>query len=129
MLGEKRYFLDTNAMVALLQGDDGVLNVVRKADWLGISVINVFEFLGFRGLSDADRALFLELVSRLHVVDVSYADAALMTKVIQLRRERTVKLPDAIVLASASTHSATLITQDVRLLTLAAKQHLSAASF
>lgn len=46
MLG-KRYLLATNALVALLQGHDGGLRLTGQAQWLGVSVINVLEFLGF----------------------------------------------------------------------------------
>lgn len=60
-----RYLLDTNALVALLQGHKGVMDLIDKAQWLGVSVINVLEFLGFDGLSESDRALFTELTARL----------------------------------------------------------------
>ncbi len=46
----KRYLLDTNALVALLQGHEGLLRLTEQARWLGVSVINVLEFLGFDGL-------------------------------------------------------------------------------
>ena len=36
--------------------------MTENSQWLGVSVINVLEFLGFDGLLEADRALFLELV-------------------------------------------------------------------
>jgi predicted nucleic acid-binding protein len=87
----KRYLLDTNALVALLQGHAGLVTLVRHAEWLGVSVINVLEFSDFDGLSEADRAL-----------------------------TRAVKLPDAIVMASASLHDATVITNDAVLLKLGA---------
>ena len=57
-----RHLLDTNALVALLQGHQGLLALTENSQWLGVSVINVLEFLGFDGLLEADRALFLELV-------------------------------------------------------------------
>jgi tRNA(fMet)-specific endonuclease VapC len=115
-----RYLLDTNALVALLQGHQGLLALTNKAQWLGVSVINVLEFLGFDVLSEADRALFIELVSRLVVVDLNYGNTALMERVTDLRKTRAVKLPDAIVMASAALHDATVITNDAVLLKLGA---------
>jgi tRNA(fMet)-specific endonuclease VapC len=115
-----RYLLDTNALVALLQGHQGLLALTDKAQWLGVSVINVLEFLGFDVLSEADRALFIELVSRLVVVDLNYGNTALMERVTDLRKTRAVKLPDAIVMASAALHDATVITNDAVLLKLGA---------
>ena len=53
--------LDTNAIVALLNGS-GVLNdVVDSARRIGISVINDLEFLAHTGLSPENHALFTNL--------------------------------------------------------------------
>jgi tRNA(fMet)-specific endonuclease VapC len=126
MLG-KRYLLDTNALVALLQGHKGLVALVDQAQWLGVSVINVLEFLGFDGLSESDRALFLELTSRLVVVDLIYGNTPLMERVTDLRKTRAVKLPDAIVMASAAIHDATVVTNDAVLLKLSAAESVYTA--
>ena len=97
----KRYLLDTNALVALLQGHEGLLVLTEQAQWLGVSVINVLEFLGFDGLTDADRDLFAVLLSRVAVVDLAYENSALMALIADIRKHKAVKLPDAIVAASA----------------------------
>lgn len=126
----KRYLFDTNALVALLKGHTGLLVLTQEADWIGVSVINVLEFLGFNGLSDTDRTLFLELVSRIEVVDLSYTDQTLIESIINLRQGRAIKLPDAIILASAASQNATLVTRDARLISLAEEQPMfSAHSF
>ncbi len=49
-----RYLLDTNAIVALLQGNPQITRLLQNADWIGISVISQIEFLAFSGLSQAD---------------------------------------------------------------------------
>lgn len=36
----KRYLLDTNAIVALLQGSITLVKLLQNADWVGISVIS-----------------------------------------------------------------------------------------
>jgi tRNA(fMet)-specific endonuclease VapC len=123
----KRYLLDTNALVALLQGHEGLIALVDQAQWLGVSVINVLEFLGFDGLSESDRALFLELTSRLVVVDLIYGNTALMERVTDLRKVRAVKLPDAIVMASAAAYDATVITNDAVLLKIGTPESAYAA--
>lgn len=121
MRGE-RYLLDTNALVALLQGHPGLLELTEKAQWLGVSVINILVFSGFDGLSDSDRHLFGKFVSRVSVVDLVSGNVALMAAIANLRKRRAVKLPDAIVVASAALHQATLLTNDVQLLKLAADE-------
>ena len=118
MLG-KRYLLDTNALVALLEGHDALIALTQDADWLGVSVINVLEILGFDGLTEPDRLLFEELLSRITVVDLNHGDAALMAHITTIRKTRALKLPDAIVMASAALHQATLVTKDAALLKLA----------
>jgi len=117
----KRYLLDTNALVSLLQGHDGLLALTRQAEWLGVSVINVLEFLGFDGLTDADRDLFAALLSRVEIVDLVYRNNDLMTLIADIRMRKTVKLPDAIVAASAVLSQAILVTNDAQLLKLAAE--------
>ena len=123
----KRYLLDTNALVALLQGHEGLLALAEQAQWLGVSVINVLEFLGFDGLTDADRDLFAVLLSRVAVVDLAYENSALMALIADTRKRKAVKLPDAIVAASAVLSQAILVTNDAQLLKLAAEDAYYAA--
>ncbi len=46
-----RYLLDTNAIVALLQGHRLLTTELQKSEWIGISVISQLEFLAFQSLS------------------------------------------------------------------------------
>lgn len=113
-----RWLLDTNALVALLQGNPDVLGKATRAEWLGVSVINVLEFLSFPQLGESDKNLFDSLLLQMQVVDVLYGDVRQMQLIARLRQTRALKLPDAIVLASAATHEATLLTNDAQLLKL-----------
>jgi hypothetical protein len=54
MPGE-RYLLDTNAIIALLQGNQQLIELLQDAEWIGISIISQIEFLVFPGLNEADR--------------------------------------------------------------------------
>ncbi len=111
----KRLLLDTNAVVAFLQGHAGLAALTDGAAWLGISVITALEFSGFSGLTDADRALFAEFTGRVEVIDLTYTDHALIDTIGALRRARALKLPDAIILATAIVKQAELLTQDDQL--------------
>ncbi len=113
-----RYLLDTNALVALLQGNQELLGLTQAAQWLGLSVINVLEFLGFEGLSSHDRDLLSQFVERVTVVDLVHSNSELMEGIAALRQSRALKLPDAIVMASAAVHQATVLTNDIQLLKL-----------
>lgn len=115
-----RVFLDTNAIVALLQGSPSLLACAESAEWVGTSIVNELEFLSFAGLGDADRQLFQEFLSRVEVVGLTHDDREILTEVTALRARRQLKLPDAIVMASAKVHRAVLLTRDEQLARAAA---------
>lgn len=111
----KRFLLDTNAVVALLQGHSGLAALTDDAQWLGISVITALEFSGFPDLTDADRALFAAFVARVEVVDLAFSNTLLTGNINILRRTRALKLPDAIILGTAVASRAVLLTHDEQL--------------
>lgn len=57
-------------------------------------------------------------MSRVNVVDLSYANAPMIDLILAIRRSQRIKLPDAIIAASAILHRASLITRDAQLLAL-----------
>lgn len=69
-----RYLLATNAVVALLQGNSQLLQILQNADWIGISVISQIEFLAFSGLGESDHQLFQEFIQRVEVVGLLAKD-------------------------------------------------------
>lgn len=107
-----RYLLDTNAIVALLQGNSKLTQLLKNADWIGISVISQIEFLAFSGLNQVDRQLFQEFLRRIEVIDLKSTDAELVEKIIEIRQQFRLKLPDAIVAAMAIQNSAGVVTAD-----------------
>jgi tRNA(fMet)-specific endonuclease VapC len=123
-----RFLLDTNALIALLQGNRELVALTQAADWLGVSVINVLEFLGFDGLAEQDRLLLQQFLLRVTVVDIAHNNAALMAQIAVIRQRKTLKLPDAIVLASAVLYGATVITNDEQMLAAGANGSPFAAS-
>ncbi len=60
-------------------------------------------------------------LSRVAVVDLAYENSALMTLIADICKRKAVKLPDAIVAASAALSQAILVTNDAQLLKLAAE--------
>lgn len=114
----KRYFLDTNAIVQLLAGNPDVADILRGASSVLTSVICELEFLAFPKLSKQDKRLFGEFMKRVNVVDVCSSDSALKERLLEFRATRRLKLPDAIIAASASVHQCTLLTADSQLLNI-----------
>ncbi len=107
-----RYLLDTNAIVALLQGNSQLVQLLQNADWIGISVISQIEFLAFSGLTQADYQLFQQFVQRVEIVNLVSTDSLLVKKIIEIRQQFRLKLPDAIIAAMAIQNSASLVTAD-----------------
>ncbi|MEQ8959169.1 MAG: type II toxin-antitoxin system VapC family toxin [Coleofasciculus sp. C2-GNP5-27] len=107
-----RYLLDTNAIVALLQGNSQLIQLLQDADWIGVSVISQIEFLAFSGLSEADRQLFQQFLQRVEIVGLVAGNGALIEKIIEIRSSYRLKLPDAVIAAMAIQNSASLVTAD-----------------
>ncbi|NES84731.1 MAG: type II toxin-antitoxin system VapC family toxin [Moorea sp. SIO2B7] len=104
-----RYFLDTNAIVALLQGNTQLIQLLQNAEWIGISVISQIEFMAFSGLAESDvpkeplrdRQLFQQFLQRVEVIGLVSIDTGLIEKIIEIRQQYRLKLPDAIIAAMA----------------------------
>lgn len=114
----ERLLLDTNAVVSLLRGHPELLAITKPALWVGISIISEIEFLAFPELTPDDAGLFADFLKRVAVVDLTHQPAMLIERVTGLRRDLRLRLPDAVVVASAIVHDACLVTADRQLLGL-----------
>lgn len=102
----RRYLLDTNAVIYPLNGR---LVCPLSVGQYSVSIITEIELLSFSDLSDGEGQKirdFLVLLDRVRLTD------AVRDETIRLRRKNRLKLPDAIIAASALTHDATLLTND-----------------
>jgi tRNA(fMet)-specific endonuclease VapC len=108
-----RYFLDTNAIIALLKGNDNLISLLHNASWIGASVISELEFLAFPDITPNDEMLFSILKNRIDVVSLDSTNTSLLLKIIQIRRTRQLKLPDAIIAASSIDFNSALVSNDV----------------
>ena len=113
-----KYLLDTNTIIALLQGDKNLIQLLNNAKWIGISIISYLEFLAFPNINQRDRDLFESFISRIDISDLNYQNNDLLQQAISIRKKKKVKLPDAVILATAINNSASLITADKQLLEL-----------
>jgi predicted nucleic acid-binding protein len=97
---------DTNALIAVSQGTHIVDPLhVRVA----ISIITRIEMLAWPSLSAADRAGLRQMLAPVDVVDL---DRVVEAHAIDIRTSRLLKLPDAIVAASALSLQVPLVTND-----------------
>lgn len=107
-----KFLLDTNAVVALLRSNATLIQTLQSAEWVGVSVITELEFLSFSGLSPRDESVFQEFKNRVDVIDLQSSDNKMLMRIIEIRKQNNLKLPDAIIAASAIEKNATLLTQD-----------------
>lgn len=50
-MNENKYLLDTNAVIALLEGNSELIEICNKAEFVCMSIINKFEFLTLHHLN------------------------------------------------------------------------------
>ncbi|CAK0743041.1 type II toxin-antitoxin system VapC family toxin [Methylovulum psychrotolerans] len=110
----KSYLLDTNVLIYYFNGDmaDGVKNSVSAImrENFQISVISKMEFLGFPfSLQEKQKAIqFIKYAS------VKPLSDEVVQRVIDIRQERRIKLPDAIIAATAIQCAAVLVTRNTK---------------
>jgi tRNA(fMet)-specific endonuclease VapC len=104
--------LDTNIIGAALSDEQFFKKNFKTSIIIGISIITKFEFLANKGLSVKDRFLFEEYVDTINVYELTKADLTLQNHVISIRKKYNLKLPDAIIAATALSNNATLISSD-----------------
>jgi predicted nucleic acid-binding protein len=102
----KRYLLDTNTIIYLVNGR---LALPLPDGKYSVSIITEIELLSFSGISaQEDHKIrdLLFLLERIQLTD------AVRDETIRLRRNNKLKLPDAIIAASALTQDVVLLTND-----------------
>lgn len=102
----KRYFLDTNAVIYLVSGR---LALPLPDGRYSVSIITEIELLSFAGISAGEEKKIHNLLfslDRVHITEV------VRDETIRLRRKNLLKLPDAIIAASALIQRAVLLTND-----------------
>lgn len=103
------YLLDTNVVIYL---QNGVLQDDLPIADYGISVITEIELRAYSGLTVQEKRWLELFVNDVQVVKLS---DAIKEKTIELRQQYRLKLPDAIVCATAIIENAILLSNDKQL--------------
>ena len=111
-MNDKRYLLDTNAVIQLLAGNPSLRKMVEDSDFLAISVISKLEFLSYPDLTEDEKIAFYELLEDLTVFDLTASDDALLQEAVAMRIDGGLKLPDAVIAATALVNRCEVITND-----------------
>lgn len=110
------YLLDTNVVIGLLKGHDPAVTLIGQAGLaagrVAVSQITRMELLGYSGLTDDEEQAVLRLLSMCKALPITDAVESLA---IALRRSGKLRLPDAIIAATALACGAKLLTLDERM--------------
>ena len=101
------YMADTNALIYLLSGDSCMKSYL--ASYIGLSVISEIELLSFPGITSFEEQ---QIRSFIKDCTVLFLTENVKNKTIALRRSYKIKLPDAIIVATAIENNLQLITAD-----------------
>lgn len=101
---------DSNVIIDSLGGNEAARAEIKRADRSWISRVTWIEVMS-KG-NDATRRAFEEFLS---IFQIDEVDDPICRRAAALRRERPrLKLPDAVILASAQVHGRTLVTRNTR---------------
>ena len=107
------FLLDTNAVLDFLKGEEKIIIVFQtkiKDKPRFVSEITRMELLGYPDISSDEEAIINQFLS---LVEILPCDEIVVNRVIKLRRmSKKLKLPDAIIAATAIEYQLTLVSRD-----------------
>ena len=112
MLTPPLILLDTNVVLYFLGGR--LLNPLPPGQYF-ISVVTEIELLSYPSLTPDEEAQIIDFLNKITVVGI---DNNIKKLTIAFRKQYRLRLPDAIIAATAKSLNATLFTNDVRLANL-----------
>jgi len=100
--------LDTNIVLYLLKGDDKLEALLQGAN-VFLSVITKVELLSHPDLDEAGEQMIRELLQNVKLMEFT---STIQERAVLLRRQFKMKLPDAVIAATAAFLNIRLITAD-----------------
>ena len=110
MSGNK-IFVDTNILLYLLKGDT-TLEAFLQDKNIYVSFITEMELLGFAKMSEKEYQQITSLLAQCTIIDM---DAGIKQMAIPYQKQYRLKLPDSLIVATASYLSIPFITADTAL--------------
>ena len=106
----KPFLLDSNVIIRLSKNDDSLVDFIEHSPQNYISVITYMEVLGYAFKSETEFAFVKELISLFELIHI---DEIIADQTIKIRQAYKIKLPDAIIAATAQVTNCTLVTANI----------------
>jgi len=111
---EVNHIWDTNIAIYLLNGElsETAERTIQELMYKGtpsVSIISEMELLGFKGISDEEYQNGVALLSTMTILPLS---SSIKDKTIEIKRSIKIKLPDAIIAATAIIHDLSLLSRN-----------------
>jgi tRNA(fMet)-specific endonuclease VapC len=104
--------LDTNAVGLYLDDKDFSKNYLKNYDAIEMSIVSQIEYLSNPNLSPKNKFLFEEFIDFIKIHSISKENKTLVSQTISIRKKYKLKLPDALIAATAIVNNATLFSAD-----------------
>jgi len=112
MSGSSKVLLDSNIVIYLSQKKLSINEVFEANKEYYISLVTYMEILSYNFPSKEEEEFIQKLLSLFKIIDITKTIAL---EVISLKKKRKIKLPDAIIVATALVERAILYTNDKQL--------------
>jgi len=111
-----KYLLDTNIIIGMYQHNQAVIDLFQNNETAitecAYSNITRMELLGFPEITELENQAIKNLLSMMQCLNLN---PAIENTTINLKQQHRIKLPDAIIAATAITHQLKLLTLDKKL--------------
>jgi predicted nucleic acid-binding protein len=102
------YLIDTNILIYIIKGNPKV-EYFAKSEILAVSYITEMEVSGKYQISEHEKQIIGNVLKHCHVFEM---DAQIKQYAIDIKQQNKMKLPDAIIAATAIKHNIPLVTGD-----------------
>ena len=119
-----KFLLDTNVILGMLKSTPDVMSLVVENDLMAnqcaFSIITRMELLGYPGITNSEDALIRQRLEQFTCIGIT---PEIENLAIELRRARRIKLPDALIAATAISQGWGLLTLDQGLMSVVIGAH------
>jgi len=104
-----KVLLDSNVIIFASKGKVNIDDLFQTHDHFYVSIINYMEVLGYEFDKSEDEEIILEILKNTEIINTNIEIAE---TVVSYRKKSKIKLPDAIILATAKFVNAELLTDN-----------------